>query len=41
MNEVSVHFMKLENEEKELKGKEKYIKKNGFPCTQKILAGIL
>lgn len=41
MNELSIHFMKLENEENELKGKQKYIKKNGFPYIQKILDGIL
>lgn len=41
MNEQRIHFMKLRNEENELKGQKKYMKKNGWPYTQKRLAGIL
>ena len=41
MNELRIHFMKLQNEENKLKGQKKYMKKNGFPYTQKRLAGIL
>ena len=41
MNELRIHFMKLRNEENKLKRHKKYLIKNGFPYTQKRLAGIL